>query len=136
MQISLLAFHPAVLVQMLSQLMSWQRCITFSSVQTALLISHYESELQVPPINSVSLSTKAVFGAGGEKWPVLFVSKFTLLCLIQPFVLCMAPELFGRCFIELTRTNTHLFVTCHSELTASFFVEFCRTKRLCILVGH
>lgn len=54
-QIPCLVFHSAVLVQTLSQLMSWKRCIMFSSVQIALLTSHYGSGLRVPPINSSSL---------------------------------------------------------------------------------
>lgn len=53
----------------------------FSSVQSALLISHYESGLTGPSNKlSVSVSTKADFGVGGEIG--LFYSYPSSLCCV------------------------------------------------------
>lgn len=71
------------------------------SLQSALCLSWHKNHL---------------WGGRGN-WPGLLTSKAILLCLIQPFVLWMAPELFGWCCVflaelDLRRTNTLLAVIC------------------------
>lgn len=148
MQVPLLAFHPPILVQTLSQLMSWKKYIMFSSAQIASLTPHYGSALQVPPINPLSLLIwKQSLGGRGKEGCFLCVKGHSTvfdpaLCAVNGTRIVWVMQCFSGGTWANKRTNALLIVICPLWTDTGLFcwvyrkIGITSPQELSILIEH